>query len=129
MTNYLLNAISHLILSINTIFIKKSLDKMGLAYVKMIFDKIIAFEKKLLKFDIKTLFKNRVDTSKKDDTYDEFDVYINSTEDASGENVDAIGPDIGEDQEENIFSINDLDVEIEDEEDDNLFVDTIDRIS
>ena len=55
LTNFLIESITNTLLKIVDTFKKNSLEKMGIAYAKLLFTNILEFEKKLTKFDIRKI--------------------------------------------------------------------------
>jgi hypothetical protein len=143
-SNFLLNSISELLLNIYDNFNKKSIGKMGIEYIRIIFNNILTFEKKMAKFDMKKFLKRKyVETSDEDKTIDknlddnEFDDVYDNYQDEIALNKDSMVQDSNQDNtilqdneiepdDEDPFSINDMDVEVDDE--DNLYNDIEERL-
>ena len=126
LTNFLLGSISSLFITIMEVFASASLKTMGLEFVKLIFDKIVTFEKKLTKFDNRLMigkYKSNIDTSS-----EQFVGPDNGDQDEQDEQDGQDGQDGQDDQgDQDIFSIGDMDVELDDE--DNLYNDIQDKLN
>jgi hypothetical protein len=124
-TNFLLHSIASTLLQILAIYEKNSLAVVGKKFIKLLFDKMIDNEKKLTKFDIHKILR----FGRKLESDDSPDAEIETTE-IKGD-YDIVDADIDVDYEEDdaekdIFSIGDMDVEMDD---DNLYNDVEDRTS
>jgi hypothetical protein len=129
LTNFLLNSISETLIKIFDEFTKGSLKKMGTAWVTMIFNNIIKFEKKLTTFDIKKVLRIKMSLFDEslNDAVNIDDANIDELDDSTKANdleVDDEFPIEDEDHEDQ-FSMANIDVEMDDEE--NLYKDVADR--
>lgn len=136
--NFLLASISELLLSILNAFNTISLKSLGEAYIKMLFDRLIIFEKKISKFDIRKVLKrtsdanignlmadeNLVELEFADDADADADIVDEVEEKEIDDNADE--KDIQLEQPTNEFSINDIDVEMDE---DNLYKDVADKLN
>lgn len=123
-TNFLLHSIASTLLQILEIFEKNSITT-GKKLVKILLDKIIDNEKKLTKFDIHKIlrFGRKIESDESPDVDMEI---IDANPDYEVVDPDYEVFDEDDDADRDIFNINDLDVEMDE---DNLYNDIEDRAS
>jgi hypothetical protein len=127
-TNFLLHSIANTLMQILAIYERNNLAAAGKKFVRLIFDKMISVEKKLTKFDITKILKfgRKVDVDEDDIDVVDFEVVDPN---ADFEIID-VEKDYDEEAEQDIFSINDIDIEMGEEMDeDNLYTDVQDRMN
>lgn len=137
-TNFLTTSICKLLLEILGVF-KTIHSSAGHAYVKMIFTKIIDAEKKFSKFDIRKILKRTSNTTvenlleTQNDQEFNFNNAQNDNDNESGDDAEEEPVELDDDadnrgneveEEENLFSLNDIDLE---NDDDTIYVDVEDR--
>jgi hypothetical protein len=141
LSNYLLDTISQTLLKIHKIFDRLGFKKFGLEFIKLLLGEIIRYEKKLSKFDMRKMLRRinksrskdkptistddidkEIDNDILDDTIDDMD------DQPEPENLpDLEEDDILEQDEGDIFSLGDIDVEEYDE--DTLYKDVGDKLN
>lgn len=129
LTNFLLTSIADTLLKIFDAFTLISLKPMGLEFVKILFNRLIAFEKKMSKFDIQKILR-KINFEK---------ITITDMDDFAAPHVDEIDPNIDElnekiaedyiviDDEYGDFSMSNIDIDYENV--DNWYKDVADKLS
>lgn len=133
LTNFLLNSICQLFLDILQIFVDKNLKQMGDKFLDIIYSNISEFDRNTSKFTIKRFVRSsnieveeNVATKEIDELEDKADDYDDSFLEGEAP-VEIEEEEAVEEEPEDIFSLNDMDVEDADE--DVLYKDVLDKLS
>jgi hypothetical protein len=132
LSNFLLNSISQLFLDILDIFNSANIKKMGDKFLELMYNNISAFDKNLSKFTIKRFVRSsnieveeNVASKETDELEAKADDYDDSfLEDEAPKEIEEEGAI--EEEPEDIFSLNDMD--IEDYDEDTLYKDVADKL-
>lgn len=134
--NFLITSISSILLEIIKIFDKLKLNQMGMDFVKLLLNNILDFEKKLTLFTVRK-FKARantisfmdtgevgdvIDDAEKNNDYDEVGEE-NDTEVMESMEFNELEDELeGDEENANPFSLDDMDIEREENDEDDIYV-------
>lgn len=132
LTNFLLNALTQLFLDMIEIFINKNIKQMGEKFIDILYKNISEFDRNLSKFSVKRFVRSsniEIDENIASKETDELEAKADDYDDSLLEDEivkEKEEEEIIEEEPEDIFSLNDVD--IEDYDEDTLYKDVMDKI-